>query len=188
MDRNPYTPPAARVKDASSEVSFARPTESTRNRILRMVTSLLMASVVAAAVFALAWIRPPFSTSTLISTAGLFVGFGFVFVILSLLIGLPLALLIEWCRIGTAGCYTVVAAIVGALLAFGFGRRPSGEFGNPHGGAVFSPWTRDRPGIDDFPVSLNEYLSSIVFLALMGGVLGFAFWYFYSHRLRSNRR
>jgi len=153
-----------------------------------MLTSLLMASAVAATVFALAWIRPPLSVPTLISTVRLLVGFGFVFAILSLLIGLPLALFIEWCRIGTAWSYTVVAAVTGALIAFGFGHRHSEEVPNPHGGAVFSPWTRDRPGIDDFPVSFNEYLSSIAFLALVGGVLGFAFWYFYSRGPRSNVR
>jgi hypothetical protein len=152
-----------------------------------MITSLLFASVFATLVFAVAWIRPPLSTSTLISTVGLFVGFGFVFAILSLLIGLPLALLMEWCRIGTRWTYTAVAAITGALLAFSFGhRRTGGEVPNPHGGAVFSPWTRDHPGIDDFPRSPIELLGSIAFLALVGGILGFAYWYFYSHGPRRN--
>jgi hypothetical protein len=188
MDRNPYSPPAAHVVDPLPSAD-ANPIESRRARVLRRITSLLYASAVATTVFALAWIRPPLSTSTLISTGGLFVGFGCVFAIVSLLIGLPLALLIEWCRIGTGWSYTAVAAITGALLAFGFGhRRTGGEVPNPHGGAVFSPWTRDHPGIDDFPRSPNELLGSIAFLALVGGILGFAYWYFYSHGPRRNHR
>jgi len=55
-----------------------------------MIISLLYASAVATFVFALAWIRPPLSTSALTSIVGLFVGFGFVFAILSLMIGFPL--------------------------------------------------------------------------------------------------
>lgn len=188
MDRNPYTPPAARVEEPSSNISSAKQIESARGRVIRMCTSLLKASVVAAVLCALAWIRPPLSTSTLSSTVGLFVGFGFVFAILSLLIGLPLALFIEWCRIGASWSYTMVAAVTGALLAYSFGHRAGGELGNPHGGAVFSPWTRDRPGIDDFPHSQVELLGSIAFLALVGGALGFAFWQFYSRGPRPNHR
>jgi len=187
MDRNPYTPPAAHVADPLPSAD-ANQIESRRARVLRMITSLLYASAVATLVFALAWIRPPLSTSTLISTVGLFVGFGCVFAVLSLLIGLPLALPIERCRIGTGWSYTVVAAVTGALLAFSFGHRPTAEVPNPHGGAVFSPWTRDHPGIDDFPRSHNEFLGSIAFLALVGGILGFAYWYFHSHGPRRNHR
>ena len=98
MDRNPYTPPTARVVNPGGDALDFEDTEqieSGRRRVLRILTSLLMASAVAAGVFALAWIRPPLSASTLISTVRLLVGFGFVFAILSLLIGLPLALFIE---------------------------------------------------------------------------------------------
>jgi len=185
MDRNPYTPPAASVEEPRGDTSSAKRTESAR---IRMCTSLLTASVVASVVFVLAWIRPPLSTSTLSSMGGLFVLFGFVFAILSLLIGLPLALFMEWCRIGAGWSYTLVAAVTGALIAYGFGHRRGGEFGNPHGGAFFSPWTRDRPGIDEFPHSLDDLLGSIAFLALVGGTLGFAFWQFYSRGPRPNNR
>lgn len=151
---------------------------------MRLFTSLLKASAIAALVFALAWIRPPISTSTLISTVRLFIDFGCVFAVLSMLIGLPLVLVIERCRIGAWWSYTIIAAVTGALFAFGFGHRPTGEIENPHGGAVFSPWTRDSPGIDIFPESSNEYLGSIAFLTLVGGALGFAFWHFYSRGAR----
>jgi hypothetical protein len=159
-----------------------------RGPVMRMLTSLLKASAVAALVFALAWIRQPLAASTLVSTVRLFIGFGFVFAIMSLLIGLPFVLIIERCRVGAWWSYTIVAAVTGALLAFGFGHRSTGEVTNPHGGAVFSPWTRDSPGIDSFPLSSNEYLGSIAFCALVGGTLGFAFWYFYSRGPRPNNR
>jgi len=100
MNRNPYKPPATHVADPLPSADAA-PIESRRARVLRMIISLLYASAVATFVFALAWIRPPLSTSALTSIVGLFVGFGFMFAILSLRIGFPLALLIEWCRIGT---------------------------------------------------------------------------------------
>jgi hypothetical protein len=153
-----------------------------------MFTSFLKASAVAAFAFALAWIRQPLAASALGSTVGLFLGFGCLFVILSLLIGLPLALIIERCRIGRWWSYTLVAAATGALLAAGFGHRPIGEVQNPHGGLVFSPWTRDRPGIDSFPLSSTEYMASITFCAVVGSILGLSFWYFYSRGPRPNNR
>ena len=82
----------------------------------------------------------------------------------------------------------MVAAVAGALIALVWDAGPAEQLLIPMEEAVFSPWTRDRPGIDDFPVSFNEYLSSIAFLALVGGGLGFAFWYFYSRAPRSNNR
>lgn len=166
----------------------ANQTKSGLGAVKRKVTSLLKASAVAALLFALAWIRQPIAASTLVSTVRLFIGFGCVFAILSLLIGLPFVVIIERCRIGAWWSYTIVAAITGALLAFSFGHRPTGDVTNPHGGAVFSPWTRDSPSIDAFPVSSNEYLGSIAFCAIVGGALGLAFWYFYSRGSRPNNR
>jgi hypothetical protein len=90
---------------------------------MRMFTSLVKASAVAALVFALAWIRQPLPASTLVSTVRLFIGFGCVFAILSLLIGLPFVLIIEKCRIGAWWSNTIVAAVTGALLALSFGHR-----------------------------------------------------------------
>jgi len=71
----------------------------------------------------------------------------------------------------------MLAALTGGLIAYGFGARPTEGYPNAHGGAFFSPWTRDRPGIDAFPASIVEFLGSIAFLTLVGGALGFAFWY-----------
>ncbi len=159
-----------------------------RRSVRQMLTSLLKASAVAALVFALAWVRPPLAAYTFISTVRLFILMVFVFAILSVLIGVPLVLILEKCRIGAVWSYTMVAAVTGALFGFSLGHRPTGEVGNPHGGAVFSPWTRDSPGIDDFPVSSNEFLGSIAFCALVGGVLGLAFWYFFSRSPRAHNR
>jgi len=155
---------------------------------MRTFTSLLKASGIAALVFALAWIRWPFTASTLSSTVRLFIGFGFLLAILSFVLGLPFILIMEKCRIGNWWSYTLVAGATGALLALGFGHHNPGPVANPHGGFVFSPWTRDRPGIDSFPVSSSEYIGSIAFCAIVGSVLGLAFWYFYSRSLRPNNR
>ena len=155
---------------------------------MRIFTSLLKASGVAALVFALAWIRWPFTASTLSSTVGLFIGFGIIFGILSLVVGLPFVLIMERFRIGSRWSYALVAGAIGAVLALAFGRHHPGPMENPHGGLVFSPLTRNQPGIDSFPVSSNEYIGSIAFCAVVGAILGLAFWYFYSRSLRPNKR
>lgn len=155
---------------------------------MRMFTSMLRGTAVAAFVFALAWIRHPLSFSTLTSAVGFFIGFGIPLAILSLLFGVPLALVVERCRLGFWWSYTLVAAATGALIAASLGHRPTGLVANPHGGVVFSPLTRDRPSIDSFPISSTEYISSIAFCATLGGFLGLAFWYFYSRGPRPNNR
>jgi hypothetical protein len=155
---------------------------------MRILISLMKASGIAALVFALAWIRWPFTVSTLSLTLSCLIGFGIIFAILSLLIGLPFVLIMEKCQIGRRWSYTLVAGTIGALLALAFGHHRSGPMENPHGGLVFSPWTRDTPGIDSFPVSSAEYICSIAFCAIVGGVLGLAFWHFYSRSLRPNQR
>ena len=155
---------------------------------MRKFTSLLKASGVATLVFALAWIRWPFTASTLSSTVGLFIGFGFLFAILSLVIGLPFVLFMEKCRIGRWWSYMLVAGATGALFASVFGHHRPGPMENPHGGFVFSPWSRDKPGIDSFPASSSEYMGSIAFCAIVGSTFGLAFWYFYVRTLRPNQR
>jgi hypothetical protein len=148
-----------------------------------------MASVFASFVFALAWVRPPLTASTFGSAAGTFVLVGIPLLLLTLVIGLPLALLIERCRLGRWWSYTLIAAATGALIASGFGRHSAGgEVSNPHGGIVLSPWTRDRLIIDEFPRSSFEYVSTIVFCAVVGGVLGLTFWYLHQRGVRPNNR
>ena len=154
----------------------------------RTLASLLRASGVAALLFAAAWIRVPLTVMTLRSTLGIFVGFWLIFAILSLVIGLPLVLIIERLRIGRGWSYLITAAATGALVAAVCGRRPTGVVGNPHGGMVFSPWTRARPEMDAFPLSSNEYVCSIAFCAIVGGVLGLAFWYFRQRPSHPNYR
>lgn len=147
---------------------------------MRMLTSMLKGAAIAAFMFALAWVRSPLTLSTLSSTFGLFVGFGILFAILGIVIGVPLAFTIEKCRIGHWWSYALVASAVGGLISAGLGHHPSGPVQNPHGGAFLSPWTRDYPSIDSFPASSAEYISSIACCATVGGIVGFAFWYFYS--------
>ena len=154
---------------------------------MRILTSLLKASVVAAAVFALAWIRVSQLGSSLKAAVGIFIGYGILIVILSVIIGFPLAYVIERCRMMQAWWCTAVGTATGALLGGGFTYRPSGspvEIENPFA-LTFSPWNRDAPGFTDyFPYSRGDLVGSLAFGALVGAVLGLAFWYFYSRGTR----
>jgi fructose-specific phosphotransferase system IIC component len=48
---------------------------------------------------------------------------------------------------------------------------------------TFSPWNRDVPGfIDGIPSSHADFAGSLAFGAIVGGVLGLAFWYFYKKK------
>jgi hypothetical protein len=148
---------------------------------MRMVTSLLKASVVAAAVFAVAWIRIPHLASGLGSIVRIFIGYGILIVILSLVIGFPLARLAEKFRLIRWWSSTTVAAVTGASLPAIFTQY---ESDNPFA-VTFSPWTRNSPGFaDNIPLSPIDFVGSVVFGAIVGAVLGLAFWYFYSRASR----
>jgi hypothetical protein len=146
---------------------------------LRVFVSLLKASVIAAAVFTIAWIRLPFAEVNLRALIALFVLFSLVFGVLSATVGYGLVTLIETLGVGRRWVYTLLAGATGALLAALAGRRPTGEVENPHGGVVFSPFTHNGMRIDSFPQSANEYLGSIAFCAFVGAILGLAFSYFH---------
>jgi hypothetical protein len=152
---------------------------------------LLKASVIAALVFAAAWIRIPVSVSNLDSVVGDFVGFGLVIVILSLTVGYVLAFIAVKLQIVRWWSSVAVAAAVGALLGGLCTYKPSPppntvEVENPHAFA-FSPWNRDNPGdIRGVPLSYADFVGSVAFLGTVGAVLGLAFWYFYS-RARASR-
>lgn len=111
---------------------------------------LLKASVIAALVFAAAWIRIPVSASNLDSVVRDFVGFGLLIVILSLTVGYVLAFIAVKLRIVRWWSSVAVAAAVGALLGglCTYKRSPAPntvEIENPFAWA-FSPWNRDNPG------------------------------------------
>jgi hypothetical protein len=157
-----------------------------------MVTSMLKAAVAAAAVFALAWIRMPHLASSLTSAVRIFFGYGVLIVILSLMIGVPLAYVIERCRIGRWWSYMSIAALIGAVLAGTPAYRGASDdpvtVANPFA-LSFSPWNRDAPGFTgNIPISQADFVGSVAFGAGVGAVLGLAFWYFYLRGTRPNSR
>jgi hypothetical protein len=154
---------------------------------MRMVTSLLKASVVAAAVFALAWIRIPRLPSGLGSIVRILIDYGILIIIFSFVIGFPLARILEKYRLIRWWSSTGVSATVGALLGGIFTYRSSlgpDKVENPFA-LTFSPWNRNAPGFtDNIPYSQADFVGSVAFGAIVGAVLGIAFWYFYSRGTR----
>jgi hypothetical protein len=155
---------------------------------MRIGIALLRASVIAAAVFALAWIRIPMQPSRLGSVVSIFIGYGIFITIFAFLIGFPLTLLLEKYRLIRWWSSTAVSATVGALLAGIVTYRPTlgpDEIENPMA-LTFSPWNRKSPGfIDNIPLSQTDFVGSVAFGAIVGAALGLAFWYFYSRASRS---
>jgi hypothetical protein len=160
-----------------------------------LLKSMFKASLVASAVFAIAWFRLPPTTMVL----RYFIFYGILIVILSMIVGLPIAALIERLRIGRWWSYLTFAAATGALLGalslhptLESCARPvagSGEqetcIENPFG-VTFSPWTRSQPGFAENPrIRWSDYIGTIAFGAVVGGVLGICFWFFYRSRKRS---
>jgi hypothetical protein len=149
---------------------------------------LFKACVVAAAVFALAWLRFPMSLSGLESLLRIFIWYGIFIGIITFVVGYPLALLLQKFRIVRWWSSAVLAAIAGALLAGMITFRPKlgvDEVPNPRA-LSFSPWNRRYPGIiDDIPLSLADFVGSVVFGVIVGAALGLAFWYFYRRGARS---
>lgn len=147
-----------------------------------MIKALLKSSLLASLVFTLAWIRWPLSRS-LVNLAGIFLGYGVLITIFTMIIGIPIVLLLERLRAGRWWAYLLGAAAIGAVLGSILSTHPSGgidDIQNPHA-ITFSPWTRNAPGfVDDTPLSSKDVVGSIVFGAIVGGALGISFWYFYS--------
>lgn len=161
--------------------------------------SMLKASVVAALVFAVTWIKFPLSAPNFMLIFRTFVGFGFLITLFAMVLGLPLAHLLEKLRIGRWWSYLIVAAVVSALLIAFFAARPfvphveaSGEMEieNPRGvHLMLTPWARSSPVVIGYaspPVTMRDYYGSIIFGGIVGGVLGLSYWYFRS-RPRRNR-
>ncbi len=140
-----------------------------------MVKALFKSSLIASAVFAAAWFRAP---PTEIVRNFLF--YGILITIFSMVLGLPLALLIERRRIGQWWSYLAVAMTAGALLGSILSSHPEGGIENPFA-ITFSPWTRALPGFaDNPPIQWKDYLGTIAFGAVVGGALGISFRFFYS--------
>jgi len=147
-----------------------------------MIKALLKSSLLASLVFTLAWIRWPLSR-LLVNLAGIFLGYGILITIFTMIIGIPIVLLLERLRAGRWWVYLLGAAAIGAVLGSILSTHPSGgidDIQNPHA-ITFSPWTRNAPGfVDDTPLSSKDVVGSIVFGATVGGALGISFWYFYT--------
>jgi hypothetical protein len=158
-----------------------------------MVKALFKSSLIASAVFAAAWFRMPLTGAMIVRN---FLGYGILIAIFSMVLGLPLARLIERAKIGRWWSYLAIAAATGALLASIFSSRPgcgatpiarSGEqescVENPFA-ITFSPWTRSEPGFagENPPIQWSDYRGTIAYGAVIGGVLGISFWFFYSRK------
>jgi hypothetical protein len=144
-----------------------------------LIKSLLKSSLLATIVFTLSWVRSPLSRSP-VNLLGIFLWSGILITIFSMIIGIPIVRLLVRLRAGLWWVYLLAAAACGGLLAAIFSSHPTGGIENPHA-IAFSPWTRDTPGLfDGPPLALADYVGSIVFGAIVGGLLGISFWYFYS--------
>jgi hypothetical protein len=160
-----------------------------------LLKSMLKASLVASAVFAIAWFRVPPTTMVL----RYFIFYGILIAILSMLVGLPIAALIERTRVGRWWSYLTFAAATGALLGALSSHPTLESCGRPVAGSgeqetcienpfaiTFSPLTRSQPGFAENPsIQWSDYIGTIAFGAVVGGVLGMSFWVFYRWRARS---
>jgi hypothetical protein len=161
-----------------------------------LLKSMFKASLVASAVFAIAWFRVLPTTMVL----RYFILYGILIAMLSMIVGLPIAALIERLKIGRWWSYLAFAAVTGALLGAILSSHPtlescaapipgSGEqetcIENPHA-ITFSPWTRSEPGFaENPPIQWSDYRGTIAFGAIVGGALGISFWLFYSRRKKT---
>jgi len=161
-----------------------------------LVKALFKSSLIASAVFALAWFRIPPTAAMIVRS---FLGYGILITIFSMVLGLPLARLIERLKIGRWWSYLAFAAATGALLGAVLSSHPgcaatpipgSGEHEdcveNPFA-ITFSPWTRSEPGFagENPPIQWSDYAGTIAFGAVIGSVLGSSFWFFYSRRKKA---
>jgi hypothetical protein len=127
--------------------------------------------------------------------------YGILITIFSLMLGLPLARLIERLKIARWWSYLGSAAAAGAMIGAILSSHPtvgcteavtgSGEqetcIENPFA-ITFSPWTRSQPGFaENPPIQWRDYIGTIAFGAVVGGVLGTSFWFFYRNRTTAGR-
>jgi len=119
--------------------------------------ALLKSSLVASAVFAAAWFRG--NSTVAIMVVRYFLGYGILITIFSMVLGFPLAKLIERLKIGRWWSYLAFAAATGALVGALSSHPTLGSCAAPIPGSgeqdtcienpfaiTFSPWTRSQPG------------------------------------------
>jgi hypothetical protein len=144
---------------------------------------LLLASVVSATTFALAWLRPSDLSTSLKVVLDTFVSYGLLTLLLTIVVAWPIALLVVRCGLLRWWSSVAMAALFGALLA-----RVSTLGGGENPFAVsFSPWVRDRPGfVDDVLLTQNDVTGSLLLGAIVGATFGLVFWLSYTRGVRSN--
>jgi hypothetical protein len=124
-----------------------------------------------------------------------FLFYGILITMFSMLLGLRLARLIERLKIGRWWSYLAFATLTGALLGAILSSHPTLSCGQPFVSGeqetcienpfaiTFSPWTRSQPGFAENPsIQWSDYIGTIAFGAVIGGVLGISFCFFYSRR------
>jgi hypothetical protein len=158
---------------------------------MRAVTSLLKASVVGSLAFALPWVRITRLVSSIETVIRVFLGYGILILILTMMVGFPLILIAEKFRMIRWWFFTAVGIALGAslggILTVG-GFSTSDEVANPFA-ITFSPFTRNAPGfVDNIPLSPADFAGSLALGAIVGAVLGESLWYFYSTSSRPNLR
>jgi hypothetical protein len=160
-----------------------------------LVKAMLKSSLVASAVFAAAWFRVPPTAAMIVRN---FIFYGILITIIAMVLGLPLARFIERLKIGRWWSYLAFATATGALLGAILSSHPSCAHPIPGNGEqescvenpmaiTFSPWARSQPGFagENPPIQWSDYTGTIAFGAVIGGVLGISFWFFYSRRKKT---
>ena len=156
---------------------------------MRLVIPMLKASIVAALVFAVAWIGLSSLGPSLRIAAGVFIAFGIPIVVMGLGVGFPIASLMVRFQILRRWLVTAVGALVGASLGFLFSYgawRGSGssDVQNPFS-LMFSPLHWHSPGFTDgIPFTDLDLLASVLLAATVGAALGLSFSFFHSRATR----
>jgi hypothetical protein len=154
----------------------------------KVLPSLLAASVVAAMTFSLAWLRVTDLSASLNVVLGAFILYGVATVLISLVVGWPIAFVMARYRLLRWWTSVATAASFGMLLAWlsTAGGADVEDYGNPFR-ASFSPWTRDKPGfVDDAPFSNADFIGSLALGAIVGAIFGLVFWLLFTRGARSN--
>ena len=151
------------------------------------VVALLKASIVGAFVFAIAWVRLPLLLS-LRSIVWIFVGYGILIAIFSLVVGFPLARLMERLRVRRLLAYSLAGLVTGASIGAFFTFAPYIKKTDNPFALTFSPWTRHSPGFADGPpYSAGDFWGTVALGAMVGSALASAYWYFSRSRALTAR-
>jgi hypothetical protein len=153
---------------------------------VRMLFSLMAAWVVGSLTFALAWVRFSDWESSSYVVGHTLVEYGTMIGMFVIAVGLPLAFIASRLQFVRWWSAAGIAAVFGALLGHWATAGDSEEIVD----FSFSPWHRSSPGyIRDYvaPGTAADVWGSVAFGAIVGGLMGLTFWYFYARLLRPNK-